>query len=55
MFGLFKKKLPDCDALFVKFLSPWYDDDDRPAMTRPDLYQIAAYEGSLLDKSPGAH
>lgn len=49
MFGLFKKKLPDCDALFVKFLSPWYDDDDRPAMTRPDLYQIAAYEGSPLD------
>ncbi len=49
MFGLFKKKLPECDTLFVKFLSPWYDEEDRPKMTRPDMYQIAAYEGQPLD------
>ena len=46
---LFKKKLPECDALFVKFLSPWYDEEDRPKMTRPDMYQIAAYEGQPLN------
>jgi hypothetical protein len=49
MFGLFKKKLPHCDELFVKYLSPWYNDEDRPNMTRPDMYQIAAYEGQPLD------
>lgn len=49
MFGLFKKKLPHCDELFVKYLSPWYDEDDRPKMTRPDMYQIAAFEGQPLD------
>ena len=49
MFGVFKKKIPHCDTLFVKYLSPWYDDDDRPKMTRPDMYQIAAYEGQTLD------
>lgn len=30
MFGLFKKKLPHCDALFKKYSSPWYDLEDRP-------------------------
>ncbi len=49
MFGLFKNKLPDCDTLFVKFLSPWYDEDDRPKITRPDMYQIAAYESLPLN------
>lgn len=49
MFGQLKKKLPHCDELFVKFLSPWYDEDDRPKMTRPDIYQIAAFEGQTLD------
>ena len=49
MFGLFKKKLPHCDELFVKYLGPWYDKDDRPKMTRPDMYQIAAFEGQPLD------
>lgn len=49
MFGLFKKKLPHCDELFVKYLSPWYDEDERPKMTRPDMYQIAAFEGQPLD------
>ena len=49
MFGLFKKKLPHCDTLFVKYLSPWYDEEERPKMTRPDMYQIAAYEGQPLD------
>lgn len=48
MFGLFKKKLPHCDKLFVKFLSPWYDEEERPKMTRPDMYQIAGYEGQPL-------
>src|SRR6476469_2866439 len=49
MLKLFKKKLPHCDTLFEKFLSPWYDEQDRPKMTRPDMYQIAAYEGKPLN------
>jgi hypothetical protein len=49
MLGLFKKKLPHCDALFEKFLSPWYPESERPTMTRPDMYQIAAFEGQSLD------
>jgi hypothetical protein len=49
MLGLFKKKLPHCDTLFEKFLSPWYPESDRPKMTRPDMYQIAAFEGQPLD------
>ena len=49
MLGLFKKKLPHCDTLFEKFLSPWYPENDRPKMTRPDMYQIAAFEGQPLD------
>ncbi len=49
MLGLFKKKLPECDTLFEKFFSPWYQEDERPKMTRPDMYQIAAYEGEPLD------
>jgi hypothetical protein len=49
MFGRFKKKLPHCDTLFEKFLSPWYLNDDRPQMTRPDMYQIAAFEGKPLN------
>ena len=49
MLGLFKKKLPHCDTLFEKFLSPWYDQDDRPKMTRPDMYVISGFEGQPLD------
>lgn len=49
MLGLFKKKLPHCDTLFEKYFSPWYDEEDRPKMTRPDMFQIAAYEGQRLD------
>lgn len=49
MLGLFKKKLPHCDELFVKFLSPWYPDSERPQMTRPDMYQISGYSGQPLD------
>lgn len=49
MFGIFKKKLPHCDTLFEKFFSPWYDEADRPKMTRPDMYKIAAYEGQPVD------
>ncbi|MFT3827387.1 MAG: hypothetical protein QM731_25925 [Chitinophagaceae bacterium] len=49
MFNPFKKKLPDCDGLFKKYLSPWYPENERPEMTRPDMYQIAAFEGEPLD------
>jgi hypothetical protein len=49
MFGLFKKKLPHCDALFKKYFSPWYDEEDRPTMTRPDMYVINGFEGEPLD------
>jgi len=47
--GLFRKKLPHCDILFEKYLSPWYDEKDRPNITRPDMYQISAFEGKALD------
>lgn len=49
MFGIFKKKLPNCDKLFAKYLSPWYDEDERPRITRPDMYQIAGFEGKPLN------
>ena len=49
MLGLFKKKLPHCDTLFVKYLAPWYPEDERPNMTRPDMYVIAGFEGQSLD------
>lgn len=49
MQGLFKKKIPHCDKLFEKFFSPWYDEEDRPKRTRPDMYQISAYEGQPLN------
>ena len=49
MLGLFKKKLPHCDTLFEKFFSPWYDEEEKPKMTRPDMFQIAAYEGQPLN------
>lgn len=49
MFELFKKKLPHCDTLFLKYLSPWYEEDDRPKMTRPDMYQLSNYEGKTLE------
>lgn len=49
MFGLFRKKLPHCDELFAKYFSPWYDEEDRPKMVRPDMYQIAAFEGQPLN------
>jgi hypothetical protein len=49
MLKLFRKKLPHCDTLFEKFLSPWYEEEDRPRMTRPDMFQIAAYEGQPLN------
>jgi hypothetical protein len=49
MFGLFKSKLPDCDDLFAKYLIPWYPANDRPAMTRPDMYIISGFEDKPLD------
>jgi hypothetical protein len=49
MLGLFKKKLPNCDTLFERFLSPWYPNDDRPKMTRPDMYVISGFNGQHLD------
>lgn len=49
MFGIFKKKLPHSDELFRRFLSPWYASEDRPQITRPDMYIIAGYNGEPLD------
>ena len=49
MFRLFKKKLPHCDDLFDKYLSPWYPEEEKPTMTRPDMYVIAGFEGKPLD------
>ncbi len=49
MLGLFKKKLPHCDTLFEKYFSPWYDREDRPVMTRPDMYIINGFDGQPLN------
>lgn len=49
MFKLFKKKLPHCDTLFERFLSPWYPENNRPKMTRPDMYVINGFNGQTLD------
>ena len=49
MLGIFKKKLPHCDTLFEKYFSPWYDQEDRPTMTRPDMYVISCFDGQPLD------
>jgi hypothetical protein len=49
MFGFFSKKLPHCDELFVKYLAPWYPEEDRPKMTRPDMYVINGFDGSPID------
>ena len=42
-------KLPHCDKLFKKYLSPWYPDNERPKMTRPDMYVISGYKDKKLD------
>ena len=49
MFGLFSKKLPHCDELFVKYFAPWYPEEDRPKMTRPDMYVINGFDGNPVD------
>ena len=49
MLGLFKSKIPHCDDLFVKYLSPWYPKGERPKMTRPDMYVIAGFEGQPIE------
>ena len=46
---ILKKKLPHCDKLFKEFLSPWYPEEDRPEMTRPDMYVIAGYKGTPIN------
>src|SRR5687767_5359597 len=49
MIKLFRKKLPHCDILFEKYFSAWYPENERPKMTRPDMYVIAGYDGSSLN------
>lgn len=49
MFRLFRKKLPHCDDLFAKYLSPWYPDENHGNMTRPDMYVISGYNGHPID------
>ena len=49
MFGLFSKKLPHCDELFVRYLAPWYPKDQRPKMTRPDMFVISGFDGKPVD------
>ncbi len=49
MLKLFKTRIPHCDDLFLKYLSPWYPENERPTMTRPDMYVISGFEGQPLD------
>lgn len=49
MFNLFGKKLPHCDALFLKYIAGWLPDEYYRKMTRPDMYVIAGYNGEPLD------
>ena len=46
---MFQNGLPHCDKLFKRYLSPWYPKNDRPKMTRPDMYVISGYEGQPVD------
>ncbi|MCB9261697.1 MAG: hypothetical protein H6607_04915 [Flavobacteriales bacterium] len=39
------KKLPNHHKLFRKYLSPWYPENDRPKMTRPDMLLLPQYVG----------
>ncbi len=48
MLNIFRKKLPGCDMLFAKYFGPWYNKEDRPTITRPDMYVISDYEGQPL-------
>jgi hypothetical protein len=47
-------KIPECDPLFLRFLDPWYSENDRKrkkwAATRPDLITIDSYVGVSLDE-----
>lgn len=49
MFGIFKKKLPHCDALFQKYFTPWFEGNDPPTMPRPDMFVLNSFNGSPLD------
>jgi len=49
VFNPFGKKLPHCDALFLKYLAPWFPDEYYRKMTRPDMYVISGYNGKSLD------
>jgi hypothetical protein len=46
---MFWNRIPHCDTLFKKFLSPLYPEKNRPTMTRPDMYVISAFEGESID------
>ena len=46
---MFWNRIPHCDTLFKKFLSPLYPEKSRPTMTRPDMYVISAFEGETID------
>jgi hypothetical protein len=49
MFEPFKEKLLYFEELFVKYLCPWFVENYRLKIRRPDMYQIAAIEGQHLD------
>jgi hypothetical protein len=46
---MFWNRIPHCDTLFKKFLSPSYPEKSRPTMTRPDMYVISAFEGKSIN------
>lgn len=49
MLGLFKKKLPDCNELFMKYFSPWFPENHKPRVIRPDTYSLATHLRLPLD------
>ncbi len=46
-------ELPNCDKLFLRFLDPWYDEDDRryrgTSATRPDITHAKNLVGNTPD------
>jgi hypothetical protein len=45
---MFRNKIPNCNVLFKKFLSPWYPDGYRVELPRPDMFVIPTLEDDSM-------
>ncbi len=49
MMNIFKRKLPDSEELFLKYIQPWYPENDKPKSTRPDIFPISGFNNESID------